>query len=65
MKITLAKADLEEFEASRASKMPKNLLITYRRDEILDLAACVQSGGRPDDVVLASKKIDLVATVAR
>jgi hypothetical protein len=33
--------------------MPTSLLITFTKDEILDLLAFVQSGGRPDHVVFA------------
>lgn len=50
-KITLTKADIEEFEASSVSTMPMSLLITYSRDEILDLVAYVQSGGTPENAV--------------
>ncbi len=55
-KITLTKADIEEFEASSVSTMPMSLLITYSRDEILDLVAYVQSGGNPKDSVFAPKE---------
>ncbi|MEY2725591.1 MAG: hypothetical protein RLZZ458_1458 [Planctomycetota bacterium] len=44
-KVVIPRSELEELEASKTSTMPMNLLITYSREEILDLLAYVQSGG--------------------
>jgi putative heme-binding domain-containing protein len=46
-RITLSRSDVEEFDASPISTMPMSLLITYSRDEILDLLAFIQSGAQP------------------
>ena len=46
-RITLPRSDVEEFDASPISTMPMSLLITYSRDEILDLLAFIQSGAQP------------------
>lgn len=51
--ITVPRAEIEELEASSASTMPGSLLITFSRDEILDLLAFVQSGGDPTHSVFA------------
>ena len=53
-KLVLPRADIEELEASLISTMPANLLITYTQDEILDLLAWIQSGGRKDDDVFGA-----------
>jgi putative heme-binding domain-containing protein len=53
LRVTLARTEIEELEASLVSTMPTSLLITFTKDEILDLLAFVQSGGRPDHVVFA------------
>ena len=45
VRVTLQRADIEELEASMTSTMPTSLLITFSRDEILDLVAFLQSGG--------------------
>ncbi|MFM8724524.1 MAG: c-type cytochrome, partial [Planctomycetaceae bacterium] len=52
-KLVLPRGEIEELEASMISTMPASLLITYSRDEILDLLAWVQSGGRADDKVFS------------
>ena len=44
-RVVIPRAEVEELEASKTSTMPMNLLITYTREEILDLLAYVQSGG--------------------
>lgn len=44
-RVVLPRAEIEELEASKTSTMPQGLLITYSREEILDLIAYVQSGG--------------------
>ena len=41
------RADIEAMKASTQSTMPKGLLMTYEKDEILDLLRFVQSGGNP------------------
>jgi len=46
-KVTLARSDIEELEASSISTMPTSLLITFTRDEILDLVAYIEAGGDP------------------
>ncbi len=55
-KVTLAKDELEEIEASQTSTMPQNLLITYSNDEILDLLAYIQAGGDASSSVFAGAK---------
>lgn len=55
-KVTLAKDELEEVEASQTSTMPQNLLITYSNDEILDLLAYIQSGGDASHSVFSGGK---------
>lgn len=55
-KVTLAKDELEEVEASQTSTMPQNLLITYSNDEILDLLAYIQSGGDASNSVFSGEK---------
>jgi putative heme-binding domain-containing protein len=52
-KISIARADIEELEASNVSTMPMSLLITFTRDEILDLLAFVQAGGQKQNAVFA------------
>jgi len=47
-RVVLPRSEIEELEASKTSTMPQGLLITYTRDEILDLTAYVQAGGRVD-----------------
>jgi putative heme-binding domain-containing protein len=44
-RVVLPRSEIEELEASKTSTMPMGLLITYTRDEVLDLTAYVQSGG--------------------
>lgn len=55
-KVTLAKEELEEVEASQTSTMPQNLLITYSNDEILDLLAYIQAGGDASHAVFSAGK---------
>ncbi len=55
-KVTLQHSDIEELEASKISTMPMNLLITFSRDEILDLAAYIQSGGNAEDSLFEAAK---------
>jgi putative heme-binding domain-containing protein len=52
-KVSIARADIEELEASNVSTMPMSLLITFTRDEILDLLAFVQAGGQKQNPVFA------------
>jgi putative heme-binding domain-containing protein len=42
---TLSRSQIEELEPSLISTMPMNLLITFTREEILDLVAWLESGG--------------------
>jgi len=44
-RITLNRSQIEELEPSLISTMPMNLLITFTHEEILDLAAWLESGG--------------------
>ena len=53
-RLVLPRGEIEELEASMISTMPANLLITYSRDEILDLLAWIQAGGRADDKVFSA-----------
>lgn len=52
-KITLQRSDIEEIEASSISTMPTSLLITFTRDEILDLLAYIEAGGDPAHAVFS------------
>jgi len=52
-KVSIARSDIEELEASNVSTMPMSLLITFTRDEILDLLAFVQAGGQKQNAVFA------------
>lgn len=52
-KITLQRSDIEELEASSISTMPTSLLITFTRDEILDLVAYIEAGGDPAHTVFS------------
>lgn len=51
--MTIARSEIDELEASSISTMPMSLLITFTRDEILDLLAFVQSGGQPANPVFS------------
>ena len=51
--VTIARTEIDELEASSISTMPMSLLITFTRDEILDLLAFVQSGGQPENPVFS------------
>lgn len=53
-RIMLQLDDIEELEASSISTMPTSLLITFTRDEILDLVAFLQAGGDPDHAVFVA-----------
>ncbi|MBL9126284.1 MAG: c-type cytochrome [Verrucomicrobiales bacterium] len=44
----VAKSNVESVRPSDVSAMPEGLLATLERDEILDLLAFLESGGRPD-----------------
>ena len=46
--IILKKADVEQKQKSNVSTMPKGLLDTLSRDEILDLLAYIISKGKPE-----------------
>ncbi|HQZ69645.1 MAG TPA: heme-binding protein, partial [Planctomycetaceae bacterium] len=52
-RLTLARRDLEELEPSLTSTMPMSLLITFTKDEILDVVAYIQSGGDGTNAVFA------------
>ena len=41
------KADVQERKASKLSPMPEGLVNVLSKDEILDLIAYLQSGGKP------------------
>ena len=47
-RVTIAKDDLESRTASKLSPMPANLADVLTQDEILDLLAFLESGGRKD-----------------
>lgn len=47
-KVTLKKADVKSRGLSNLSPMPEGLVNTFTQDEILDLMAYVESGGRKD-----------------
>jgi putative heme-binding domain-containing protein len=42
---TIDKSSIDEMTASPISTMPKGLLMTFEKDEILDLLAFIESGG--------------------
>ncbi len=50
----VARHDVETLEASAVSTMPKGLLMTLQRDEILDLLAFLTSGGDPDHAIFGN-----------
>jgi putative heme-binding domain-containing protein len=50
---TVQRAEIDELLPSEVSTMPGSLLMTYTRDEILDLLAFVQSGGDASHAVFA------------
>jgi len=52
-RLTFARRDLEELEPSLTSTMPMSLLITFTKDEILDVVAYIQSGGDGTNAVFA------------
>jgi hypothetical protein len=54
-KKAIAKADIESRKASKLSPMPEGLVNVLTRDEVLDLIAYLESGGRRDHPVFASK----------
>jgi putative heme-binding domain-containing protein len=47
-KVEVRKSDVREVVASRVSPMPEGLVNTFGREEILDLIAYLESGGRPE-----------------
>jgi putative heme-binding domain-containing protein len=48
-KVTVSKADIASREISKVSPMPEGLLNSLTRNDILDLLAYVESGGRKDN----------------
>ena len=46
--IEIAKDDIDERDESKVSIMPKGLLNTMTKDEILDLLAYIISGANPE-----------------
>jgi putative heme-binding domain-containing protein len=51
--VKVAKSEIEERKASATSLMPKDLLKTLNRDEVLDLLAYLLSRGNPRDPLFA------------
>jgi len=47
-KVTVKKADIASREVSKTSPMPEGLVNSLTRDDILDLLAYIESGGRKD-----------------
>jgi putative heme-binding domain-containing protein len=47
-KVTVNKADIVSREVSKASPMPEGLVNSMSREDILDLLAYIESGGRKD-----------------
>ena len=45
--VLIPKTDVEERTKSRVSRMPKGLLNTFSKEEVLDLIAYLQSSGNP------------------
>jgi putative heme-binding domain-containing protein len=54
--IVLKKADVEQKQKSNVSTMPKGLLDTLSRDEILDLLAYIISKGKPEHELFKGEK---------
>ncbi|MFT3881897.1 MAG: GDSL-type esterase/lipase family protein [Gemmatales bacterium] len=54
--IILKKADVEQKQKSNVSTMPKGLLDTLSRDEILDLLAYIISKGKPEHELFKGEK---------
>lgn len=55
-RVVIPKADLESRTASKLSPMPANLADVLTRDEVLDLIAYLEAGGRRNHPVYAGKK---------
>lgn len=49
--VTILKKDVEQHRKSKTSMMPRGLLNTLSKSEILDLLAYLQSGGDPKDLL--------------
>jgi putative heme-binding domain-containing protein len=49
--VTIAKAEIDERQASAVSLMPKDLFQQLNQDEVLDLLAYLLSRGNPDDAM--------------
>jgi hypothetical protein len=54
-KVEVKKADIQRRVASKLSPMPEGLVNVLTQDELLDLIAYMESGGRRDHPVFASK----------
>jgi putative heme-binding domain-containing protein len=54
-KVEVKKADVQRRVASKLSPMPEGLVNVLTKDELLDLIAYLESGGRRDHPVFASK----------
>ena len=47
-RVEVLKSDIQSREASKISPMPEGLVNNFTQDEILDLIAYLESGGKPD-----------------
>ena len=65
-KLEIKKADIEKRALSKISPMPEKLVDTFTKDEILDLLAYLESGGRKDNPAFASlrRALDVTDKVA-
>jgi putative heme-binding domain-containing protein len=55
-KITIKKSDIEKRQPSKVSPMPANLVNTYSKEEVLDLLAYIESGGKKEHPAYAKTR---------
>ncbi|HZE99084.1 MAG TPA: c-type cytochrome [Planctomycetota bacterium] len=55
-KIEVKKKDIDKRQPSKVSPMPEKLVNNFTKDEILDLLAFIESGGRKDHAAFASTR---------
>jgi putative heme-binding domain-containing protein len=65
-KIEIKKSNIEKRQPSKVSPMPAKLVDNFSRDEILDMLAYIESGGRKDHPAFASlrRAVDVTDKVA-
>jgi hypothetical protein len=52
-KVEVKKSDVQKREPSKLSPMPEGLVSTLTRDEVLDLLAYIESGGKREHAAFA------------